>query len=148
MYRIAVLFSVCLFSSCLSYKPVMITGIKDMKTANVTGEKVEMSFDLEIDNPNGFKIVLNEYNMDVSFNGKTMGKAVSVGKIAIKRRSKDYYPFVINAAYDDFMAATVSGLGSLFKKEPVTFKVKGAMKGRIGWLRKTIPIETTQKIKF
>ena len=126
----------------------MITGIKDVKTANISGEKVELAFNLEIDNPNGFKIVLNQYDMDVMLNDKGLGKTSSSEKIVIKRKSKASHPFKLSASYKDFIGATVSGLGALLNKEPVTFKVKGAIKGRIWWFKKTIPIETTQKIKL
>lgn len=146
--RLILLLSVCLLSSCISYKPVMITGIKDVKTANISGEKVELAFNMEIKNPNGFKIVLNQYDMDVMLNDKGLGKASSTEKIVIKRKSSDSHPFKLSASYKDFMGATVSGLGSLFKNEPVAFKVKGAIKGRVWWFKKTIPIETTQKIKL
>lgn len=146
--RLILLLSVCLLSSCISYKPVMITGIKDVKTANISGEKVELAFNMEIKNPNGFKIVLNQYDMDVMLNDKGLGKASSTEKIVIKRKSSDSHPFKLSASYKDFMGATVSGLSSLFKNEPVTFKVKGAIKGRVWWFKKTIPIETTQKIKL
>ncbi len=146
--RIILFISVLLLSSCISYKPVMITGIKDVKTANISGEKVELAFNLEIDNPNGFKIVLNQYDMDVMLNDKGLGKTSSSEKIVIKRKSKASHPFKLSASYKDFIGATVSGLGALLNKEPVTFKVKGAIKGRIWWFKKTIPIETTQKIKL
>ena len=146
--RLFFFLSALLLSSCISYKPVMITGVRDVKTANITGEKVELSFNLEINNPNGFKMVLNEYTMDVSLNDKSLGKATSGEKIVIKRKSKGSYPFKLSASYKDFVAATINGLGSLIKKEPVTFKVSGAIGGRIGCLKKNIPIETTQKIKF
>lgn len=148
MNRIIILLFACLLSSCISYKPVMITGIKDVKTANISGEKVELAFNLEIDNPNGFKIVLKQYDMDVMLNDKGLGKASSSEKIVIKRKSKETHPFKLSASYKDFMSATVTGLGALLNKEPITFKVKGAIKGRIWWFKKTIPIETTQKIKL
>lgn len=147
MIRLSILILICLFSSC-SFKPVMITAIKDVKTANISGEKVELAFNLEIDNPNGFKIVLKQYDMDVMLNDKGLGKASSIEKIAIKRKSKETHPFKLSASYKDFMSATVTGLGALLNREPVTFKVKGAIKGRIWWFKKNIPIETTQKIKL
>lgn len=148
MYRLSIFFSLILFSSCISYKPILITGIKDVKTTNLSGEKVELAFNLQVNNPNGFKMVLNDYNMDVMINDKTLGKASSAEKIVIKRKSNNTYPFKLSASYKDFMGAAVSGLGSLFKSEPVTFKVKGAIKGRIWWFKKNIPIETTQQIKL
>ncbi len=148
MIRLSILLCVCLLSSCISYKPVMITAIKDVKTANISGEKVELAFNLEIDNPNGFKIVLKQYDMDVMLNDKGLGKASSIEKIVIKRKSKETHPFKLSASYKDFMSATVTGLGALLNKEPVTFKVKGAISGRIWWFKKNIPIETTQKIKL
>jgi LEA14-like dessication related protein len=146
--RLLLFIATCLLSSCISYKPVMITGIKDVKTANISGESVELAFNLEIDNPNGFRIVLKQYDMDVMLNDKGLGKASSSEKIVIKRKSKETHPFKLSASYKDFIGATVSGLGALLNKEPVTFKVKGAIKGRIWWFKKSIPIETTQKIKL
>jgi len=148
MNRFLFLFCICLCSSCISYKPVMITGISDFKSANISGEKVELSFNFEIDNPNRFRMVLKEYDMAVSVNDKSLGKTDAGEKIVIKGKTKASYPFKLSADYKDFMAATVSGLGALLNKEPVTFKVKGAIKGRIWWFKKNIPIETTQKIKL
>jgi LEA14-like dessication related protein len=126
----------------------MITGIKDVKTANISDEKVELTFNLEIDNPNGFRIVLKQYDMDVMLNDKGLGKASTNEKVVIKRKSKAMHLFKLSASYKDFMSATVSGLGALLNKEPITFKIKGAIKGRIWWFKKNIPIETTQKIKL
>lgn len=126
----------------------MITGVKDVKTAGIKGESVDLAFNLEIDNPNGFRIVLKQYDMDVMLNDKGLGKASSSEKLVIKRKSKASHPFKLSASYKDFMTATVSGLGALLNKEPVTFKIKGAIKGRVWWFNKTIPIETTQKIKL
>lgn len=146
--RLILFLSACLLSSCISYKPIMITGIKDVKTANISGEKVELAFNLEIDNPNGFRIVLKQYDMDVILNDKVLGKASTSEKVVIKRKSKASHAFKLSASYKDFMSATVSGLGALLNKEPVTFKIKGAISGRIWWFKKNIPIETTQKIKL
>jgi LEA14-like dessication related protein len=126
----------------------MITAIKDVKTASIKGESVELAFNLEIDNPNGFKIVLKQYDMDVMLNDKGLGKASSSEKIVIKRKSKETHPFKLSASYKDFMSATITGLGALLNREPVTFKIKGAISGRIWWFKKNIPIETTQRIKL
>ncbi len=148
MNRLLILFCFCLLSSCISYKPILITGINNVKTANVAGEKIEISFNCEINNPNKFRMVLKQYDMDVSLNDKTLGKAGTNEKIVIKGKSSASHPFKLSASYQDFMSATVSGLGALLNREPVTFKIKGAIKGRIWWFKKNIPIETTQKIKL
>ncbi len=148
MLRLAVLFFICLSTSCISYKPILITGINDVKTTNIAGEQMELSLNFEINNPNGFKMVLKQCDIDVSLNDKNLGKACTAEKIVIQRKSKENYPFKLSVSYQDFMAATVSGIGMLLKSEPVTFKVKGAIRGRIWWFKKNIPIETTQKIKL
>ena len=148
MLRLTPLLLLVFLSSCISYKPVLITGISDVKTQNLGGDKIELGLNLEIYNPNGFKMVLKEYNMDVTLNDKVLGKAMSMEKISIKRRTKASYAFKLNADYADFMAASISGLGALFNSEPVTFKIKGRIKGRIWWFRKNIPIETVQKVKL
>ncbi len=126
----------------------MITGIKDVKTASISGDNMELSFNLEVNNPNGFKVVLKESDLDISINDKSLGRTFSAEKMVIKRRTTSSNPVKLSMTYRDFMAATIGGIGLLLKSEPVTFKVKGSIKGRIGWLKKNIPIETTQKIKL
>jgi LEA14-like dessication related protein len=127
---------------------VLITNITDVKTTTVTNGDVALNMTFEINNPNRFKIVLKQYDIIVSLNDKALGHAGSTEKIKIKPRSADGHPFLLTATYNDFIAASFTGLGSLLKSEPITLNVKGTIKGRVGWLRKTIPINSTQKIKL
>lgn len=145
--RISLFLLLFLLASC-SYKPVMITSVKNVKTANFIGEKAEIDFNLEIQNPNGFKIVLKEYDFNVSVNGKTLGKTLSNGKLVINRKSKTELPLKLGVDYKDFMAAAIGGIGLLVKAEPVTFSVNGSLKGRVWWFKKNIPLDYSQKVKL
>lgn len=146
--RVAIFTLILFLSSCISYKPILITGIKDIKTTNIGGDKIEVGFGMEVSNPNGFRIVLKQYDMDVSINDKTLGKANSLEKICIRRKSKESHAFKLTAEYHDFINVSMNSLSSLLKNEPMTFKIKGQIKGRVWWFKRTIPIETTQKIKL
>ena len=71
--RIVSILFIISFSSCVSYKPIMITEINDVKTTTISSEKAELSFNVEVNNPNGYKIVFNEYDVNVFINEKLKG---------------------------------------------------------------------------
>ena len=52
------------FSSCTSIKPVQIKDISNIKSIN-TLTNPELSFDLTVENPNNFNIIISRVNLDL-----------------------------------------------------------------------------------
>ncbi len=81
----------CIFTSCISYKPVTIDEIKSIgfKDNNMTSGKVQAV--LKVNNPNNYSIKVKKYDLTAYINEQNMGKVLVDENIVIpKKTNQDY----------------------------------------------------------
>ena len=61
-------------SSCSVYKSIDVGDITDVKFRGMTDNKILLDLKIPITNPNNFNLKIKSLDLDISVNGKYMGK--------------------------------------------------------------------------
>lgn len=109
-------------SSCKFLEPTIGDfNVKNMEPKSEQEFIVEVA--VEVDNPNTFNIWLKKGKMDILMGNDKMGTLNTVGKVVLKKKTKDYYIITCLAKLDPGSAllGMLTGIGGN-KNKPVTFK--------------------------
>ena len=115
------------FTSCKFLEPTIGEfNVKNMEPKSEEEFIIEVA--VEVDNPNTFNIWLKKGKMDIIMGKQKMGTLVTVGKVVLKKKTKDYYTISCLAKLDPGSAllGMLTGLTGNNNK-PVTFK--GSIRG-------------------
>jgi LEA14-like dessication related protein len=134
-----VLFAAAIFTSCVSYKEVQLTGIA-FKDVNTSNNKLRVGLNVEVDNPNKYSIKLSRPRLNVYVGKKALNDWSCPQKIKIYRNSKRAYPFYIEVSGTEALQL----LPLMFMNPAI--KIEGSIKA--GWFifGKRIPLSVEEKL--
>ena len=126
-------------TSCRPIDDINITGIKNISLKGLNKNIINLSLDLEIDNPNNRKITVTEVQFNAWLNNRELGTMRSSENIVILPCSKSTYPIQI-----DVELRTIADALRLFTTPTNNLlsqiEVEGFIKGRSFPIRKKIDI--------
>ncbi|MBK9175084.1 MAG: hypothetical protein IPM46_01860 [Flavobacteriales bacterium] len=140
----ALLLGSLFFVSCSSYKEVELTDITGVELLGMNAQSVSLRVDARIDNPNGFRIIVEDPDVDLFLNDRFVGKGKLDSALVLDRKTAKVYPVHLRAELVGgplavmLIAAAMNGQAKL--------GVKGTVAGRSGALRKRFPIEMEEMI--
>jgi LEA14-like dessication related protein len=133
-----------LLSAC-GFKPVVPTGVQDIKFGKMDFMKgiVVLDLGLKIDNPNAIAFTVYGSELDITVGKTALGKVSVLDKFKIKRKCEDVYRVKVTAQVKDILTGLPTLLATIAKKQS-NVSVKGWIKvGSLG-MRKTFPVEIKQ----
>lgn len=142
----ALLLGSLILGSCSSYKEVELTDIIGVEMLGMNAESVSLRVDARIDNPNGFRIAVEDPDVDLFLNDRFVGKGRLDSALVLDRKTARVYPVHLRAELAGgplammLIAAAMNGQAKL--------GVKGTVVGRSGALRKRFPFEMEEMIDF
>lgn len=136
--------SILLFSSCMSYKDVQFNGISGFKVDEVNKERIAISFDANIYNPNNYNIKVKADNLDLLLSDKVIGKAKVKDNIVIKKNSTDAYRVEIETSLKSVAGGGLSSLFKLVTGGPMNIQIRGVVKAKARGLGKKFEIDETR----
>ncbi|MCB0795898.1 MAG: LEA type 2 family protein [Flavobacteriales bacterium] len=142
--RLALVTSV--LCGCSSYQEVSLDRIVHVELTELNGQGMTMRVEATITNPNGYRLKVVDPDVDVSWNGKLLGKATLDSSLSLPRRSSQVHSIPLRATWTNgLVPALLMGLGALFEGQgEVSFK--GTVVGKAGLLRKRFPFEITEPV--
>ena len=97
---------------------------------------------VEVDNPNTYNIWVKKGNMDIEMNKQKMGTVKTIGKVVLKKQTKDTYTITAQAQLDPNSALV--GMIINGGNKPVT--VKGTIKAGVFIIGKKFDIEFSDRL--
>ena len=111
-------------------------------------DKVNISFDYVIKNPNWYGIVLKPSALKLTIAGVDCGWVSIDDKMKIKRKKKGSYPFVLSADAANFVQGGFASLWALLKGEGIDFNLKGKLNAGVAFYKKKWPLDYTYKMSY
>jgi LEA14-like dessication related protein len=131
---------------CRLYRDVEFKGVKDTRFTSFNANGVSCEFDVELYNPNPYKITLMQSEVDLFLEGTRLGK-VQLPSLAVLNGEENMRLKLTCTAEPSSIPKLVGGaIGLVFKKELV-IEGKGAVTAKAFLVTKTVPVEFTQRIK-
>lgn len=139
------LLSAGLATGC-KYQEVTFKGVNGVSVSRMDQRGVALNVDVTLENPNGFRIRVQDPDVDVYLNELYIGKARLDERIVLPPRSTGVYHVPLHASFDGdgsnamsaLLIATLSGRGDL--------RVKGTVRAGTWLFRKKFPFEEKHTI--
>jgi LEA14-like dessication related protein len=146
MKRILFLLPVLLLLTSCGIKPIVPTGVQDVKFSNFDFMKglVTLDMGLKIDNPNALALTIYGSELDITVGKTPLGKVSMNDKIKIKRKCQEVYRIKVTAQLKDILTGLPTLISTIAKKQS-NVSVKGWVKAGTLGVRKTFPIDIIQK---
>ena len=146
MKNLLSLLLISIFSSCFSYKPVELVGIRSLKLTHMDTKGIAVTVGVEMHNPNGYKIKVRDPDVDLSINGIGVGKAILDSTVTLNKRSSEIYRIPLRVNFQLDQAGILPGLATGLLTGSVKLGVKGSVVGKAGFLHKRFPFQDEQVI--
>lgn len=135
-----------LLVSCSSYQDVVLHEVAGGELLGMTAERIALRVDARIENPNGFRIHVEEPQVDLFLNDRFVGKAVLDSALVLERKATAVYPIHLHADLEGGPLLAMLITSALSGE--VKVGAKGTVAGRSGALVKRFPFEVQQVINL
>ena len=138
-----ILFLILLMTSCTKVEQVEFRKVSNVRFS-MDGPKI--AADLTFFNPNNFSILLKRSEVDISFDGKSVGKIDQQHQMKIVKQAEFTVPIEVQVSLKDL------GLGNALmgilggKKYPLRFQ--GKIYGQVRGLPVSVAMDHTEEIKI
>jgi len=146
IFLISIITSV-IFTSCSIYKSVDIGGVDKVDFKGMADNKVSLQLKVPIENPNGYKLKITKMDLDVTLNGKYLGKMTNSEDILIPKKSSEVQIFPVDI-YVKNMLGSMSMFYKLRNMKSVEMQIEGKIKVKALMRTKTIEVSEKQRVSL
>lgn len=134
-------------SSCSAYKSVDIGGVDNVQFKGMVDNKVSIELLVPITNPNAYKIKIKSMDLDITINGKYLGKMKNSEEIVIPAKSNEIQNLPVDI-YVKNMLASMSTMYKMRKSGKFEMEIAGTMKVKAFLHNKTIEVSEKQVVSL
>ncbi|MBX7182040.1 MAG: LEA type 2 family protein [Bacteroidia bacterium] len=135
-----------LLAGCKPLQTPIIKGLDGYKVNKMKASDMEIILNLRIENPNDYKIVLADYDLDITLNGLSIGKAKAKENVVFEPNKENSYPFTIHTDLKSVLAQILPSLSLFTGGKQIELKLNGYIRAKAHGIGKKIPIQLEQKI--
>lgn len=133
-------------AACSTYQDVVLHEVTGAELVSFSPQRLALRVDARVENPNGFRIHVEEPDVELFFNDRFVGKAVLDSALVLERKSTAVYPIHLHADLQGGPLLAII-IASTFSGE-VKVAAKGTVAGRSGALKKRFPFEVSHVMRF
>lgn len=137
-----ILTAVLLLSSCEIIEPEL-SGYSNFKFKKMDGKEFDITFDVRVENENGFGMKVKKGSVDVEANNMVLATLTLSDKIKVKRKSDNTYTVPVHIKIADGALFRVLALVASNK---VDLEFDGKVKGSVLGISKTVPVNEKRTI--
>jgi LEA14-like dessication related protein len=131
---------------CRVYRDVEFKGVRETRFTSFNAQGVSCEFDVELYNPNPYKITLMESDVDLFLEGTRLGRVELPSSAVLVAEEKTVLKLTCIAEPSSIPKLVGGAIGLVFKKELV-IEGKGTVTAKAFLVTKTVPVEFSQRIK-
>ena len=146
-YRSLLLTLLVSLTSCGAYKDVQLKGVEDVSVKEFTNSAIVVEVKAKIHNPNGYDITIYDTDLDFTVNGTKLGKAKMDENIVLKKKSEEVYTIIARADTED-ISSKMGLLFPILMTGRAKINVKGDVYAKALFVKKKVPVEMKQEVKF
>jgi LEA14-like dessication related protein len=129
--------AVSVLAGCSPFEELAIHEVTRVETVRFDGKRLALRVDARVENPNGFRIQVEDPDVDLYINGRFIGKAALDSAVVLERKRTAVYPVYLHADLEGGPALMMLLTGALSGK--VTVGAKGTVAGRARGLKRRFP---------
>lgn len=127
-------------SSCKIYQDVDVIEVENVIFNEFDNEGAEAEVWLKIKNPNAYKVVLTDSDVDLYFEGNHLGKVQLVENMVVPKKSLSTQIMKVEVEYNN-METLMGNIFTLLFKENFLLEAKGQVTGKALFVSKKVAID-------
>lgn len=131
---------------CRVYRDVEFKGVKETRFTSFNAQGVSCEFDVELHNPNPYKITLMQSDVELFLEGTRLGKVQLPSSAVLNAEANTLLRLKCTAEPSSIPKLVGGAIGLVFKKDLV-IEGKGNVTAKAFLITKTVPVQFTQRIK-
>jgi LEA14-like dessication related protein len=131
---------------CRVYRDVEFKGVKETRFTSFNAQGVSCEFDVEVYNPNPYKITLMQSDVNLFLEGTRLGKVQLPESAVLHAENSTILKLTCTAEPASIPKIVGGAIGLVFKKD-VVIEGKGMVTAKASLVTKTVPVEFTQRVK-
>jgi len=135
-----------LLASCTAYRDVEFKGVKRTRFTGFDASGVSCEFDVELFNPNPYKITLVSSEVDLFMEGTRLGHVALPSSAVLAPEEKTMLKLSCTAESESIPQILGGAIGLVFKKD-IVVEGKGSVTAKAFMISKTVPVQFTQRLK-
>ena len=143
MIKLIIIFTLLIFSSCISFKEPEFKGMNGYEVGKISGSEVLLTLKPIVYNPNLYTLKVKKSVLDLEVEGKNYGKIYLEKKISAKGRKTAELQVPLRIELES--GAMLKAM-PLILKDSVRLVLKGDLKGGVLFFFKKFPVEFDKKI--
>lgn len=152
MLKLKLIFTIIIVSltltSCFEYEDVQLLKVTNIHLNNISTKKIEIGVDLQIVNPNKYKINIVDSELELFLKGKKIGTAHIIDKIELPKSSDQIHKIAIATDLKDMLSDAIPVILGVLFDESIELQVKGNIKASAKALTKIFPIDFKEKVRL
>lgn len=147
MNRIIALITVVTLVACVDYKEVNLISVDNVNLTKISGNGIEATVALTIDNPNDYKIKVDTKDLIFFLNGKAIGNTTLAKELTLEKGIKKSYDadLIVNLPPNGNIDL---GMLMLMSGGNISMSLKGNIVGKAKGVSKTIEVDVTENISL
>ena len=138
---------ILLLSGCNVYKSIDVGDISDVKFKGMTDNKINLDLKVPLTNPNNFNLKIKELDLDISVNGKYIGKMKNDTLIVIPKKYEGVTTFPVEIQVENILSSAMS-FYKLKNAKQVEILIEGKIIAKSFLHRKTIKVSEKQTVNL
>jgi LEA14-like dessication related protein len=130
---------------CRVYRDVEFKGVKETRFTSFSAKGVSCEFDVEIYNPNPYKISLMKSDVELFLEGTRLGRVELPSSAVLNADEKTTLRLSCTAEPSTIPKLLGGAIGMVFKKDLI-IEGKGNVTAKAFVISKTVPVEFKQKL--
>ena len=114
---------------------------------NMSADGITVDINVQISNPNDYKISVVKTNLMISLNGKDLGKANVKSKLVLPKNSNEVHKITVTIKGSQLKAAMPSILAGALMGS-MKMNIKGTITAKAKMLRKKIDVDFTDAVSL
>ena len=135
-------------TSCFKYQEVEMVKVTDFGIKNITKKGVDFQVDMQLKNPNNYKISIIDSDLDLFVNGKKSGRVILTNKVTLPKKSNNIHHFLFHTDYKNLSIDPISVIGSVLGDNKTEIRFVGYIKAKAKGISKKFPVDFKEKVSL
>lgn len=147
-FTLTIFLAALTLTSCFEYEDVQLLKVTNIHLNNISTKKIEIGVDLQIVNPNKYKINIVDSELELFLKGKKIGTAHIIDKIELPKNSDQIHKIAIATDLKDMLSDAIPVILGVLFDESIELQVKGNIKASAKALTKIFPIDFKERVRL
>ena len=132
--------------SCRVYRDVEFKAVRETRFTSFNSKGISCEFEVELFNPNPYKITLMQSDVDLYLEGTRLGKVQLPESAQLNADGKTLLKLACTAEPSSIPKLVGGAIGMVFKKD-VVIEGKGSVTAKAFLITKSVSVEFKQRLK-